>query len=68
MVFPGSRVIPTTGAWNCIDALSANAGKRFVQGLDVTAGYELPGPEQLGQVYVLGRLEPLLHLEGGAGP
>jgi outer membrane receptor protein involved in Fe transport len=33
---------PVTNAVTCIDALTVNAGKRFVQGIDVTAVYELP--------------------------
>jgi iron complex outermembrane recepter protein len=31
-----------TGALQCIDSVTGNAGKRNVQGLDVTAVYELP--------------------------
>ncbi|MEY2509374.1 MAG: iron complex outerrane recepter protein [Verrucomicrobiota bacterium] len=34
--------IDTTGVLDCVDALSANGGKRHVTGLDVTAVYELP--------------------------
>ena len=30
------------GILDCIDSVNSNAGKRFVQGLDVTAVYELP--------------------------
>jgi iron complex outermembrane recepter protein len=31
-----------TGGVQCIDSVNSNAGKRFVQGLDVTAVYEIP--------------------------
>jgi iron complex outermembrane receptor protein len=33
---------PLTGDVLCIDSLNSNAGKRLVQGMDVTAIYELP--------------------------
>jgi iron complex outermembrane receptor protein len=33
---------PSTGNVLCIDSVNSNAGKRLVQGLDVTAVYELP--------------------------
>ncbi len=33
---------PSTGSVQCIDSVNSNAGKRLVQGVDVTGVYELP--------------------------
>ena len=33
---------PSTGSLSCIDSINSNAGKRLVQGIDVTAVYEIP--------------------------
>jgi len=33
---------PETNGVQCIDSVNANAGKRFVQGIDMTANYEIP--------------------------
>ena len=33
---------PNSGSLSCIDSINSNAGKRLVQGVDVTAVYELP--------------------------
>ncbi|MEY2495479.1 MAG: iron complex outerrane recepter protein [Verrucomicrobiota bacterium] len=33
---------PATGNVDCIDSLNSNAGKRLVQGMDMTAVYEIP--------------------------
>src|ERR1700686_3294537 len=45
-VAPGGPGIGVTrdadGVVQCIDSLNANAGKRLVQGLDITATYEIP--------------------------
>lgn len=45
-VAPGGPALGVTrfpdGSLDCIDSLNANAGKRLVQGVDVTAVYELP--------------------------
>ena len=37
-----SHAIPTAFAVDCIDSLNSNAGKRLVQGVEVTATYEIP--------------------------
>lgn len=47
VIAPGGPAVgitrdPSTGNLLCIDSVNSNAGKRLVQGLDVTAVYELP--------------------------
>jgi iron complex outermembrane receptor protein len=47
IIAPGGPAVgitrdPTTGNLLCIDSVNSNAGKRLVQGLDITAVYELP--------------------------
>lgn len=46
LVDPGGPALGITrdagGSLSCIDSINSNAGKRLVQGLDVTAVYELP--------------------------
>ena len=49
-----------------LNANTNNAGKRLVEGLDVTATYEIP-TERFGKFTLLGWLEPLLYLEGARG-
>ena len=53
---------PNDGTLLSVDSANANSAKRLVQGLDITATYEIP-TAALGHVYVVIWLEPLLHLE-----
>ena len=55
--FPGGPGVGITrsrdGTVECIDSLNTNAGKRLVQGIDVTAVYEIP-TERFGKFTIAG--------------
>ena len=56
-VAPGGPAVGVTrnpdGTLDCIDSLNSNAGKRLVQGLDITAVYEIP-TERWGKFTISG--------------
>ncbi len=54
------------GKVDCVDSGFGNAGKRFVEGLDVTAVYELP-TERWGKFTFSGGWNHFFSLEGSAG-